>query len=57
MKTSAAGNHYSNENSIASRIHASKVDPKAPNFKVLSCHSVVNIIEIHFIIADTIGLL
>ena len=41
MKTSAAGNQYSNENSIASRIHATKIDPKAPNFKVLSCHAVV----------------
>lgn len=41
MKTSAAGNQYSSENSIASRIHASKIDPKIPNFKVLSCHAVV----------------
>jgi hypothetical protein len=43
MKTSAAGGLFSSENSIASRIHATKVDPKAPNFKVLSCHSVVSI--------------
>lgn len=42
MKTSAAGSLYSNENSIASRIHATKVDPKTPNFKVFSCHSVVS---------------
>eukprot|EP00347_Sterkiella_histriomuscorum_P019822 403340168 len=40
MKTSAAGSLYSSENSIASRIHATKVDLKTPNFKVLSCHSV-----------------
>ena len=37
-KTSAAGNQYSTENSIASRIHATKIDPKTPNLKVLSCH-------------------
>ena len=43
MKTSAAGGLFSSENSIASRIHATKVDPKSPNFKVLSCHSVVSI--------------
>lgn len=41
MKTSAAGNQFSTENSIASRIHASKIDPKTPNFKVLNCHTVV----------------
>lgn len=43
MKTSAAGSQYSNENSIASRIHATKVDPKAPNFKVLCCQNVVRL--------------
>ncbi len=42
MKTSAAGNQYSNENSIASRIHSTKVDARTPNFKVLSCHNVVS---------------
>jgi hypothetical protein len=41
MKTSAAGSQYSNENSIASRIHATKVDSRAPNFIVLSCQNVV----------------
>lgn len=47
MKTSAAGSLYSSENSIASRIHATKVDPRTPNFKILSCHAVVSLISIY----------
>ncbi len=42
MKTSAAGSQYSVENSIASGIHASKIDQRTPTFKILSCHHVVN---------------
>lgn len=46
MKTSALSTQMSTqhgENSQIARIHASKVDPKAPAFKVLSCHSLVKI--------------
>ena len=41
MKTSTAGSQFqASENNVATRIHATKIDPKTPNFKVLFCHSV-----------------
>jgi ribosomal protein L15E len=33
------------EGSIASKIHAAKVDQKYPSFRVLSCHQVVKYIK------------
>lgn len=37
LKTAAAGQALQSENSISSKIQASKIDSKLPNFKVLSC--------------------
>jgi hypothetical protein len=45
------------EGSIASKIHAAKVDQKYPSFRVLSCHQVVKLLFINIIIAIWIRLL
>jgi hypothetical protein len=43
VKKSAAGNQLMmGDNALASKVHATKIDPKVPTFRVLSCHSVVS---------------